>query len=112
MKQVGYGPVLRIEGNRIVDMRSNTYYRIEGDRLMQEGYGIRYEIRGNAIRDAFGGFLYEYNGSSINKTFGGHYASVSGNYITVYDLSMKYEMTGDLSKKQILAVAVLLFGRY
>ena len=112
VKLVGYGPVLRIEGPRIVDMRNNTYYRIEGNNVMQEGYGLRYEIRGNQIRDAFGGYLYEYSGSNINKVYGGYYASVSGSYITLYDLSQKYEMTDSLSNKQILVAAVLLFGNY
>ncbi len=110
VKRIGYGPILRVEGSRIVDMRSNTYYRIEGNSVMQDGYGIRYEIRGNQIRDAFGGYLYEINGSNINKVFGGFYASISGNYITLYDLSEKYEMTDSLSKKQLLVVSALLFG--
>ena len=112
VKKVGYGPVLRVEGPRILDMRTGTYYRIENNAVMQEGYGIRYEIRGNQIRDAFGPYLYELSGSNINKVFGGFYASISGNYITLYDLSDKYEMTDSLSKKQILAAAALLFGRY
>ena len=110
VKLVGYGPVLRVEGNRILDMRNGTYYRIENNVVMQEGYGIRYEIRGNQIKDAFGSYLYEYSGSNINKVYGGFYASVSGNYITIYDLSQKYETTETLSKKQMLVVAALLFG--
>ena len=112
VKQVGYGPLLRVEGNRILDMRSNTYYRIEDNMVMQEGYGPVFEIRGNQIKNAFGSFLYELSGSNINKVFGGFYASISGNYITLYDLSIKYEMTDSLSKSQILAVAALLFGKY
>ena len=112
LKKVGYGPILRIEGNRIIDMRSNTYYRIEAGFVYQDGAGVRYEIRGNQIKDAFGGYLYELCGSNINKVFGGFYASISGSYITLYDLSDKYEMTGALSKQQILAVAALLFGKY
>lgn len=112
VKLVGYGPLLRIEGSRILDMRNSTYYRIEGNTVMQEGYGIRYEIRGNQIRDAFGGYLYEYSGGNINKVFGGFYASVSGSYITLFDLSQKYEMTDSLSQKQILVTAALLFGKY
>lgn len=110
VKQVGYGPLLRVEGNRIIDMRSNTYYRIEGDMVMQEGSGPVFEIRGNQIKNAFGGYLYELSGSNINKVFGGFYASISGNYITLYDASIKYEMTDGLSKKQLLAVTALLFG--
>ena len=111
VKQVGYGPLLRIEGNRILDMRNNTYYRIENNMVIQEGYGPVFEIRGNQIKDAFGGYLYEISGSNINKVFGGFYASVSGNYITLFDASIKYEMTDSLSKKQILAVAALLFEK-
>ena len=112
VKKVGYGPLLRIEGSRIIDMRTNTYYRIENNFVMQDGYGVCYEIRGNQIKDAFGGYLYEISGSNINKVFGGFYASISGNYITIYDLSDKYEMTDSLSKRQILVVAALLFGKY
>ena len=112
VKKVGYGPVLRVCGPQIVDMRSNTYYRIEGNIVKEDGGGPRFEIRGNQIRDIYGSYLYEINGSNINKVYGGFYASISGSYITLYDLSEKYEMTDDLSKKQILAVAALLFGRY
>ena len=112
VKLVGHGPILRIEGNRIVDMRDNTYYRIEGNMVMEEGSGPAFEIRGNQIRSAFGSYLYEISGSNINKVFGGFYASISGNYITIHDLSNKYEMTGSLSKTQLLVVAALLFGRY
>ena len=110
VKLIGYGPLLRVEGNSIWDMRSNTYYRIENNVVMQDGYGIRYEIVGNQIKDAFGGYLFEYDGSNINKVYGGFFASVSGNYITLYDGSQKYELTESLSKKQMLAVAALLFG--
>ena len=112
VKQVGYGPLLRIEGSRILDMRNNTYYRIENNIVNQEGYGPRFESRGNQVRDVYGGYLYELSGSNINKVFGGFYASISGNYITLYDLSTKFETTDSLSKKQVLAVAALLFGNY
>ena len=112
VKKVGYGPVLRVEGSRIIDMRTNTYYRIENNIVMQDGYGPRYEIRGNQIRDVFGGYLYEISGSNINKVFGGFYASISGSYITLYNLSEKYELTDSLSRNQLLAVAALLFGKY
>ena len=112
VKQVGYGPILRVDGNRILDMRTNTYYRIENGLVKQEGCGPLFEIRGNQIKNAFGGYLYELSGSNINKVYGGFYASISGNYITLYDLSIKYETTDSLSKNQILAVAALLFGRY
>lgn len=109
VKLVGYGPVLRISGSQILDMRNNTYYRIEGNMVHQEGSGPRFEIRGNQIRDAFGGYLFELSGNNINKIYDGFYASISGSYITLYDSSSKYEMTGSLSANQILAVAVLLF---
>lgn len=112
VKQVGYGPLLRINGDRILDMLTNTYYRIEGNLVKQEGYGPVLEIRGNQIKEAFGNYLYEISGNNINKVFGGFYASVSGNYITTYDLSLKYEMTDSLSKRQILVVAAMLFGKY
>lgn len=112
VKQVGYGPLLRIDGNRILDMRNNIYYRIENNMVKQEGYGPVFEIRGNQIKNAFGGYLYELSGSNINKVFGGFYASISGNYIALFDLSVKYEMTDSLSRNQILAVAALLFGNY
>ena len=112
VKQVGYGPLLRVEGNRILDMRNNVYYRIEDNMVKQEGSGPVFEIRGNQIKNAFGGFLYELSGSNINKVYGGFYASISGNYITLFDLSVKYELTGQLSKKQTLAVVALLFGKY
>ena len=112
VKKVGYGPILRFDGNRILDMRDNTYYRIEDNVVMQEGYGIRFEIRGNQIRDAFGGYQYEISGSNINKVFGGFFASISDNYISTYNLSDKYEMTDSLSKKQLLVFAILVFGRY
>lgn len=111
VKEVGYGPLLRVEGNRIVDMRTNTYYHIENNVVMQDGYGPVFEIQGNQIKDVFGGYLYEINGSNINRAFGGYYASISGNYITLFDLSKKYEMTDSLSKRQILVVAVLLFKK-
>ena len=109
VKLVGYGPVLRIEGSKILDLRDNTYYQIEGNFVNRLGQGLRYEIRGNQIKDAFGGYLFEVSGSNINKIFGGFYASISGNYITTYDLSKKYETTDSLSKKQILVLAALLF---
>ena len=109
VKKVGYGPVLRVSGNRVLDMRSNTYYHIQGNMVHQDGGGPAFEINGSKIRSAFGGYLYEISGSNINKVFGGFYASISGNYITIHDLSEKYETTGTLNKNQILVVAALLF---
>ncbi|MCR5184632.1 MAG: hypothetical protein K6C32_00925 [Bacilli bacterium] len=110
VKKVGYGPILRVTGNRILDMRSNTYYRLQGNMLNQEDSGPIFEINGDRIKSAFGGYLYEISGSNINKVFGGFYASISGNYIALYDLSEKYETTGSLNKKQLLIIAALLFG--
>ena len=112
VKKVGYGPVLRVSGNRFLDMRSNTYYHIQGHVIYQDGSGPVFEIYGRQIKSAFGGYLYEISGSNINKVYGGYFASISGNYITVYDLSDKYEVTSSLSLEQYLVVAALLFGRY
>lgn len=109
VKLVGHGPILRIEGSRILDMRDNSYYRIEGNIVHKEGYGPYFEIRGSQIRESFGGYLFEISGSNINKIYGGFYASISGNYITIHDLSRKYEMTDSLSTKQLLVVSALLF---
>ncbi len=111
VRLLGYGPVLRIEGPRILDMRSNTYYRIQGNMVYQEGSGPCYEISGDRIRSAFGGYLFELSGSNINKVFGGFYASISGNLIKLYDLSREYELSSPLSKDQILVLAVLLFEK-
>ena len=110
VKLLGHGPLLRIEGSQILDMRNNTYYRIEGNIVKQDGYGPLFEINGNQIRNIYGGNLFELSGSNINKTLGGFYASISGNYVTLYDSSRKYEITDSLSKVQILAVAALLFN--
>ena len=112
VKKVGYGPVLRVTGPEVLDMRTNTYYRIEGNVVNQSGYGPVFEISGNRIRSAFGGYLYEISGSSVNKVYGGYYASIGGGYIQVHDLSEKYELDGSLSLKQQLAVVALLFGTY
>ena len=109
VKKVGYGSILRVTGNRILDMRSNTYYRIQGNIVNQDGGGPVFEISGNSIRSAFGGYLYEISGNNINKTFGGFYASISGNYITLFDSSEKYEITDRLNQKQLLAITALLF---
>lgn len=63
-------------------------------------------------KEAFGNYLYEISGSNINKVFSGFYASAGRNYIILYDLSVKYEITDNISKKQLLAISALLFGRY
>lgn len=112
VKRLGYGPVLRVEGAEILDMRSNTYYRIEGNYVKRMGSGPVFEISGNRIRAAYGSYLYEISGTSISKVYGGFYASVSGNFINLFDLSVQYEMSGSLNNTQILVVAALLFGQY
>ena len=112
VKLVGSGPVLRVDGNRIYDMRNGDYYRIEGNVVKIEGSGPVFEINGNRIRNAFGGYLYEISGSNINKVYGGYYASISGNYITTYDLKYKYEITDSFAKGQLLAIVAILFGNY
>ena len=112
VKRVGSGPVLRIEEEEILDMRSNTYYRIEGNMVKRLGNGPAYEISGNRIRLAFGGYLYEISGSNVNKTYGGFYASMSGGILQTHDLEEKYEIPSDLNLKQKLAVVALLFGAY
>ena len=112
VRKVGYGHVLRVTGNRILDMRNNTYYHIQGNMVNLDGSGPIFEINGNSIRSAFGGYLYEISGNNVNKVFGGLYASISGNYLTVFDLSEKYEITDSLNRKQLLVVVALLFGAY
>lgn len=112
INKVGYGPVLRVEEEQILDMRSNTYYRLEGNIVKMSGSGPVFEISGNKIKAAFGGYLYEISGGSINKIYGGYFASISGGYIQTYNLSEKYEVSGSLTLKQQLAVAAILFGTY
>ena len=110
VNKVGYGPVLRVSEEEILDMRSNTYYRIEGNYVKRSGYGPVYEISGNRIRSAYGGYLYEISGGSVNKTYGGYYASISSGIIQTHDLSEKYELTDRFNLKQQLAVVAILFG--
>ena len=112
VKLVGHGPVLRIEEEEILDMRSNTYYVIEGNMVKMRGQGPIYEISGSRIRDAFGGYLYEISGSSVNKTFGGFFASIESGYLQTHDLKVKYEIPSSLNIKQKLAIVALLFGSY
>ncbi len=112
IKKVGYGPVLRVNNGEILDMRNNTYYRIEDHMVKQDGYGPAFEISNNRIRAAFGSYLYEISGGNVNKVYGGYFASISDGYIQVYDLSEKYEISGDLNLEQKLAVVALLFGKY
>ena len=112
VKRVGYGPVLRVEGSRILDMRSNTYYSIEGKILNENGRGPVYELSGDKVRIYSGRYLYELSGNNVNKVFGGFYASFSGNYLQTFDLKEKYEIDGSINKSQKLAVIALLFGEY
>lgn len=112
INKVGYGPVLRVEEEQILDMRSNTYYRLEGNMVKMSGSGPVFEISGNRIKAAFGGYLYEISGGTINKMYGGYFASISGGYIQTYNLSEKYEVSGSLTLKQQLAVVAILFGTY
>lgn len=112
VKKQGYGPILRVEGNRLLDMRSNTYYRIEENVIKQEGSGPVFEINGNRIKLAYGSYIYEMNGNNINRTFGGFFAQINGNFIQKYDSSEIYEMSSSLTSKQILVVVALLFGSY
>ena len=110
MRQVGYGPVLRINEGEILDMRSNTYYRIEGNFVYQNGRGVLYEISGNRIRDAFGGYLFEISGSNANKVFGGYHASFGGGYLKTHDQKEKFEVPSDLTMGQKLVAVALLFS--
>lgn len=112
IRKTGYGLVLRVTGPQILDMRTNIYYTIEGNIVNQNGSGPVFEISGNRIRSTFGSYLYEISGNNVNKTLGGFYASFSGNYLQIHDLSEKYEIDGDLSIKQKLAIVALLFGTY
>ena len=112
VNKVGYGSVLRIENNRILDMRTNTYYVIEGNFVSEQGSGPVFEISGNRIKLSFGSYLYEISGNNVNKVFGGFYASFSGNYLQTNDLEHVYEISCSLSSKQRLAVVALLFGCY
>ena len=112
VKKVGYGSIIRVCGDQILDMQSNTYYRIEGNRLKQEGYGYVYEIYGSKIKLAYGQYLYEISGNNISKVFGGYFAHFNGNFIQTNDLSQIYEASGSLNTTQKLCVIVLLFGRY
>lgn len=112
VKKQGYGPILRVEGNRLLDMRSNTYYRIEENVIKQEGSGPVFEINGNRIKLAYGSYIYEMNGNNINRTFGGFFAQINWNFINKYDSSEIYEMSSSLTSNQILVVVALLFGSY
>ena len=112
VSKVGYGPVLRISDDQILDMRTNTYYSFNGNTILKNGSDPVFEISGNRIRLAFGSYLYEISGDSVNKVFGGYYASFTGGYLQTHDLREKYEIQGPLSLRQKLAVVALLFGAY
>lgn len=109
VKKIGYGPVLRVTGSEILDMRTNTYYRIEGNVVNQSGYGPVFEISGNRIRASFGGYLFEISGDNVSKTFGGYFATFNGGFLQTNDLSERFEISGPLSLRQRLAVVALLF---
>ena len=109
VRKVGYGPVLRVENETILDMRTNTYYKIEDNIVKMVGSGPAFEIVGNKIRAMYGGYLYEISGSNINKIYGGFYASYSCNLIQTFDLKERYEISDSLNLKQLLTVVALLF---
>ena len=110
VKEIGHGPILEINGHIVRDMRTNTFYRLEGNNIYVEGGGLAYVIYGDRIQSIRGHLLYEKSGNSINKVFGGFFASISGNYITQYDSSRKFEITAQFSSKMILLITVLAFG--
>ena len=110
VREIGRGPVLEINGNRVRDMRTGNYYRLEEGNVYQEGSGICFQIYGNRISNIHGSQLYEISGSNINKVFGGYFASVSGNRIATHDSSRQFEITGSLSRNMLLLIAALLFG--
>ena len=112
IKRVGYGPVLRVSGAEILDMRNNSYYHIEGNMVKKDGSGPVFEINGNRIKAAFGSYLYEISGNNVNKIYGGFYASINDSSIQIHDLSERYEISGSLNLSQKLAVIALLFGAY
>ena len=68
VKLVGYGTIIDINGNRIRDMRDNTYYRIEGDAVYSDYGGLTYIISGNSIKSIGGHYLYDVSCGNINKT--------------------------------------------
>lgn len=109
VKLVGHGPILEVRGNVIRDMRNNTYYTIEANAVSEQGRGYIYRLERNRIITMSGTPLYEMYGGNINKVFGGFFASVSGNYITKYDLSTKLELTNTFSSRVILLIAALVF---
>ena len=111
VRVAGRGMELRISGNEILDMRSNTYYSINGNMVTKNGSGPAFEINGNRIRKAFGDYLFEISGNHVNKIYGGHFASISGGYLKTDDGQWIIEIPGSLSLTQQLAVVALLFGR-
>ena len=112
ISRVGYGPVLRVSGAEILDMRNNAYYHIEGNVVKKDGSGPVFEISGNRIKAAFGSYLYEISGNNVNKIFGGFYASINNSSIQTHDLSERHEISGSLNLYQKLTVIALLFGAY
>lgn len=112
VSKVGSGPILRIEGNEIFDMRTTTYYTIDGNMVCRNGYGPLFEINGNTIRRAYGAYLYEISGGNVNKVYGGYFASFTGSHLKIYDGSVIYEISTSLSLRQQLAIVALLFEAY
>ncbi len=110
VNELGYGPVLEINGDTIRDMDHNAYYRLENGRVYAQGRGLLYEISNNKIKTIYGDYLYAKSGDTINRVFGGFFASISGNVITKYDGSKRFQFSGRLSNEQILVAVVLLFG--
>ena len=110
VSQVGYGPVLEWQGNRVRDMRSNRYYRLEGSYLYAEGSGLSYEISGGRIKTISGNPLFEIHGDHISRVFGGHFASISGNSLSTDDQSARYASSGSLTSLQWLVTVTLLLG--
>ncbi len=58
----------------------------------------------------FGGYLYELCGATSTRVW--RFLHLRQRQLhTLYDSSRKFEMTGSLSRKQLLALAALLFHR-
>ena len=112
ISELGVGPIIDINGFRIRDMRSNTYYRLESNCVYSDYGGLVYVIEGNVIRSVGRGYLYEISGGDVYKVYGGYFASFSGNHISLYDNSKIYEYGGGMSIELKLVITVILFGEY
>ena len=102
--------IIEINGDRIRDMRTNTYYMINGNHLNKEGSGPIYRFSGNYICEAFGSYILEVRNGYIRHMFRSYQATIEGNYITSMNIQKKYEIVGRLSNTQLLAVVALLFA--